>query len=404
MLSIEQMRRELQKLPTRKRETLTVPLAMAMGHRLAKDVFAAIDTPPFANSAMDGFAVHFSDISKGALPIAQRIAAGSTPTVLTRGCAARIFTGAPVPIGADTVIIQEDCEYDEDNVRFLSSDILLGDNIRHKGEDLAKDQLIGRVGQKVDAPMIGVLASQGFAQVEVFKPLRAALVSTGDELTPIGEPLKPGSIYDSNRHMVNALLESWGKVDCQHMQLADNLEATKEALSELADSVDVIFTFGGVSVGEEDHIKQAVSELGEIQSWKVKLKPGKPLMVGLLKHGDSGTTNRTPILGLPGNPLSAFVTFLLFGQTLLNHLSFREISSPIAYPMPLGFAIARPTRRPELVRVRIENGKLLKNGNQSSGALASLIHCDGLALVPSDICLEEGSTVDFYPLSTLLHG
>ncbi len=404
MLSIEQMRRELQKLPTRKRETLTVPIAKAAGHHLAKDVFAAIDTPPFANSAMDGFAVHFSDISKGTLSITQRIAAGSAPTVLARDSAARIFTGAPVPEGADTVVIQEDCEYNEDNVRFLSSDILLGDNIRLKGEDLAKGQLIGKVGKKVDAPLIGVLASQGIAQVEVFKPLSVALVSTGDELTPIGEPLKPGSIYDSNRHMVNALLESWGKVDCQHIQLADNLAATKKALAQLASSTDLIFTFGGVSVGEEDHIKHAVSELGEIQSWKVKLKPGKPLMVGLLGRGDSGTENPTPILGLPGNPLSAFVTFLLFGQTLLNHLSFRETPSPIAYPMPLGFAINSARQRPELVRVRIENGKLVKNGNQSSGALASLIDCDGLALVPSDICLEEGSTVDFYPLSALLYG
>lgn len=404
MLSIEQMRRELQTLPTRKRETLPLPLAMAAGHHLAKDVFAAVDTPPFANSAMDGFAVRFSDLSKGTLAITQRIAAGSAPTVLARGCAARIFTGAPLPDGADTVVIQEDCEYNEDNVSFLSSDIKFGDNIRHKGEDLAKGQLIGKVGQKVNAPLIGVLASQGIAQVDVFKRLSIALVSTGDELTPIGEPLKPGSIYDSNRHMINALLEAWGKVECQHIQLADNLAATKDALSELTGSVDLIFTFGGVSVGEEDHIKQAVSELGEIQSWKVKLKPGKPLMIGLLANGDSGNESPTPILGLPGNPLSAFVTFLLFGQTLLNHLSFRETPSPFAYPMPLGFAISSARRRPELVRVRIENGKLVKNGNQSSGALASLIDCDGLALVPSDICLEEGSTVDFYPLSALLYG
>lgn len=403
MLSIEQMQAELRKLPAPARPSMTLPLDQALNYHLAEDVFANIDTPPFANSAMDGFALRFSDITPAGLAVNQRIAAGDAPSALSAGTAARIFTGAPLPLGADTVVIQEDCDYNAEHVRILSTTIRRGDNIRQAGEDLAKGKLIARKGQRLSAPLIGVLASQGIAQVLVLSPLKIALVSTGNELTAIDQPLAAGGIYDSNQHMIKALLSCWGHTQCQQVQLKDDLAATKAELSKLAQQVDLIFTFGGVSVGEEDHIKHAVSELGRIESWKVKLKPGKPLMAGLV-NTDATDEAATPILGLPGNPLSAFVTFLLFGRTLLNHLSFDTTSNLQSYQIPLGFAVGSPRKRPELMRVCIHNGRLQKSGNQSSGALASLIQCDGLALIPSDICLEEGDLIDFYPMSTLLHG
>lgn len=403
MLSIEQMQAELRKLPAPARPPMTLPLDQALNYHLADDVFANIDTPPFANSAMDGFALRFSDITPAGLAVNQRIAAGDAPSELSAGTAARIFTGAPLPLGADTVVIQEDCDYNAEHVQILSTTIRRRDNIRQAGEDLAKGKLIARKGQRLSAPLAGVLASQGIAQVPVLSPLKIALVSTGNELTAIDQPLAVGGIYDSNQHMIKALLSCWGHTQCQQVQLKDELAATKAELSKLAQQVDLIFTFGGVSVGEEDHIKHAVSELGRIQSWKVKLKPGKPLMAGLIDT-DATKVAATPILGLPGNPLSAFVTFLLFGRTLLNHLSFDTTSNLRGYPMPLGFAVSSPRKRPELMRACIHNGRIEKNGNQSSGALASLIQCDGLALIPSDICLEEGDLIDFYPMSALLHG
>ena len=279
-----------------------IELNYALGRVAATRTRSGLDVPPLDNSAMDGFAVNSQDLKK--LParysVSQRITAGQIGLPLAAGTAARIFTGAPLPLNADAVVIQEQCEYkkgvDGNSVVILKR-VEAGNNVRPAGQDIGKGDTVVRQGQRLNAIDLGLLASTGTAQVTVYKPLRVAVFSTGNELAIPAAVLKPGQIYNSNRTMLLSLCRQLGfeVIDCGIV--ADTLSATKRGLSEAAQQADVVISSGGVSVGEEDHIKPAIQALGNLEQWKVQMKPGKPVVLGRMAD--------TPLIGLPGNPVSA---------------------------------------------------------------------------------------------------
>jgi len=381
--------------------TEILPLNRALLRVAAKDVISTIAVPPTDNSAMDGFALNSGDIftselqDKVKLAVSQRVPAGSTPAALQAATAARIFTGGVVPAGADAVVIQENCEYD-DKGEFVTvlKPVSIGENIRPQGQDIAIGAQIVDQGQRLNAVHLGLLASVGQPEVEVYKRLKVAVFSTGDELIEPGKTLGPGQIYNSNRTMLLALCEQLGfsPVDCGIVE--DTLDATKLALSSAAESADIILSSGGVSVGEEDHIRPAIEALGELNHWKVQMKPGKPVVLG--KVAD------TPILGLPGNPVSSYVVFQLLGLPLLRALQGDALPLPTAFAIKSAFA-KRQVSREEYIRVRLgvtTQGKLQAElfENQSSGVLSSLSWADGLVRQHIDQQIEKGDTVDFLPL------
>ena len=281
----------------------TVPLLQALGRVLAKDQVATISVPPCDNSAMDGYAVRVGDLDKSdELVVAQRIAAGQQGEPLRAGTAARIFTGAAIPELADAVVMQENTALIDDRVRILTP-VGLQQNIRPQGQDIEKGAIVVAQGMRIQPQDIGLLASVGVTKVDVYTPLTVAVISTGDELVEPGEPISAGQIYNSNRYTLSALLQALGCKVIDGGIVADDLSKTCEQLESLGDKADVIISSGGVSVGEEDHVKAAVESLGELTLWKLNIKPGKPLAFGSVKG--------TPFFGLPGNPSSVFVTFWL---------------------------------------------------------------------------------------------
>ena len=289
--------------------TERLPAQDALGRILAAPVVAGVDVPPLDNAAMDGYALRTADWAEGRrLKVVQRIAAGTVGQALRPGEAARIFTGAPVPPGADAVVMQEACEALGDEV-LVSRAPHPGENIRRAGEDMAVGQTVLQVGDRLTPARLGVAASAGVTQLEVYRRLRAAVFFTGDELVRPGQPLAPGRIYNSNRATLTALLRGLG---CEVLDLgdvADDLAATVATLEAASRQADVVITSGGVSVGEEDHVKAAVERLGRIELWRVAMKPGKPLVYGQVGEAD--------FLGLPGNPVSAFVVFCLLVRPFL---------------------------------------------------------------------------------------
>jgi molybdopterin molybdotransferase len=375
----------------------SVPLESALNRRLAQDTYAVFDVPPAANSAMDGYALRLEDLSStvNTLPVSQRVPAGHCPTPLTAGSCARIFTGAEIPEGADTVIIQEDVTPTDAGITFKSIPSTKFDNIRPQGQDLSKGSLLAKRGEKITPPLLGLLASQGLATIAVQRPLKIALLSTGNEIIEPGTELLPGKLFNSNRYAISALLRAWGEVSLCFRHVIDDRAATEIALAQAARDNDLVISFGGVSVGEEDHLKSAVSALGRIEHWKINLKPGKPLMFGHV--------NQTPLLGLPGNPVSAYVTFLLFAKPLLRALCGEALTAQPMWQLPLGFSIDKPRQRPEYMRARLTDSGLRAAGNQSSGVLSSLHQCDGLAIIPADRRLNVGDLVEFLPMASLIH-
>ncbi|MCR6650821.1 MAG: molybdopterin molybdotransferase MoeA [Cellvibrionaceae bacterium] len=372
----------------------SVPLAQALGRILAADITARIDVPPAANSAMDGYALQIPDTAAPwRLPVSQVIAAGRAPSPLQLGTAARIFTGGEIPAGANAVAIQEECERDGDQVIVLIAPAV-GENIRPRGQDLQAGQLVATTGTRLTALHLGLLASCGVDAVEVRRRPRVALLSSGSELVEPGRPLQPGQIYNSNLHLLRGLLQDWGCELVQETCVADDLEQTRAILKASAERADLIISTGGVSVGDADHLKAAISSLGELDLWKVNMKPGKPLAFGRL-----GTT---PILALPGNPVSAFTTAILFVKPFIEGLYGRPYQELPFQNLPAGFAIHQPRRRPEFMRVRAENGRLQPFANQSSGVLSSLLWADGLAWIAADSTLAEGNPVPYLPMQTLL--
>ena len=372
-----------------------IALADALDRVLAEPVLSGVDVPPWDNSAMDGYALRAADAANpdSRLPVSQRIPAGTAPQPLTPGTAARIFTGGPIPPGADSVVIQEVCEPAEGGVRILEPP-RTGANIRRAGEDIRQGAEIIRAGTLLKPQHLGLAASVGADGVVVSHRPRVALFATGDELVMPGQPLAPGKIYNSNLVTASGLLKALG---CEVVPLGiveDTLEATCAALEQGARDADLVLASGGVSVGEEDHIKPAVEQLGSLALWKIAIRPGKPLAFGHI--------GGTPFIGAPGNPVSLFVTFLLFARPFIRRLQGCAQVTPEVLSARADFDWPRPDKRREYVRARLyrgRDGELWAESfpSRSSGVLSSVTWSNALAIIPESQALKKGDRIDCIP-------
>ncbi len=386
----------------------TVSTFDADGRVLAQDVVSALQVPPQDNSAMDGYALRCEDWQAGRpLAVSQRIPAGSHGLPLQPGTAARIFTGAPVPAGANAIVMQEDCallatEPDASARIVVKQDPQPGQWIRRAGEDIAQGAVVLNRGTRLGPAALGLAASIGLAQLQVVAKPRVALFSTGDELVMPGDvppaQMPPGAIYNSNRFFLRALLLRAG---CEVTDLGivpDRLEATVAALRSASERHDLILTSGGVSVGEEDHIKPAVQSLGELNLWQIAMKPGKPFAYGRLGHGE-GIAH---FIGLPGNPVSSFVTFMLLVRPFLLRLQGMNEVAPKAIALRADFAWPKPDKRREFLRVRRNSaGGVDLFANQSSGVLTSAVWGDGVVDNPPGQAIAPGDLVHYIPFNEL---
>ncbi len=379
-------------------ELETVSTFDALGRVLAEDVRSTLDVPPADNSSMDGYALRCADVGAAGtrLPVSARIPAGVVGEALREGTAARIFTGAQVPAGADAVVMQEQCVAQGDAVR-IDTVPEPGQWIRRRGEDVREGAVVLPAGAKLTPQALGLAASVGAAALQVARRPRVALFSTGDELVMPGEPLKPGAIYNSNRCTLRGLIQALGG-ECTDLGIVpDRLDATREALRLAAQGHDLIVTSGGVSVGEEDHLRPAVAAEGRIDLWQIAIKPGKPLAFGEVRRGD-GTT--ALFLGLPGNPVSSFVTFALAVRPVL--LRLQGVTDVALRPLPLraDFDWPRPDKRREFLRVRRNlQGGLDLFANQSSGVLTSAVWGDGVVDTPPGQPIRRGDIVSYLPFA-----
>ncbi len=377
--------------PIVEREQL--PLAATQGRVLAEAVISSLDLPPWPNSAMDGYALRLEDWKGEPLPVSQRIFAGQSPEPLRPGTCARIFTGAPVPAGADCVEMQENAQVQDDQRVLFSQPLKIGQNIRPQGQETTVGEQVLAAGTRLGPIEQGLAASLGCAELAVVRRVRVAVLSTGDELVEPGQALGPGQIYNSNR----VLLCSWlQRLGCEVLDagiLPDDLPATRQRLAELGE-VDLILSTGGVSVGEADFLGMALREAGELTLWKLAIKPGKPLTVGHFRG--------VPVIGLPGNPASTLVTFALLARPYLLRRQGVQQVQPLRFQVPAGFVWPQPGNRREYLRGRLENGRAIIYRNQSSGVLRSAAWAEGLVEVLEGRTLEEGDWVSFIPLSEVL--
>lgn len=397
-----------------------LPLCSADGRYLATDLCSALDVPGFDNSAMDGYAVRAAEVIRATaqgspLTVSQRIPAGVLPTPLEPGSVARIFTGAVLPLGADAVIMQEAAQLLSSDatapaVRF-SAQPFVGQFIRRRAEDVAQGQVVLSAGTRLGPAELGLAASLGCATLPVRSPLRVALFSSGDELVQPGSvapaALPVGAIYDANRCFLRPLLQRLGCEVHDAGTLPDDRPATTVALQTAAQNHDLIVTSGGVSVGEEDHVRPVVQTLGELALWQVAIKPGKPFAFGWLPRGPAAQ-NRCHFVGLPGNPVSSFVTCLLLLRPLLRRLQGACSGAwllPPALSLPAHFAWPQPDSRREFLRVRRNAvGGLDLFPNQSSGVLTSVVWCDGWVDVQPGQTIAHGDHVAFIPMSAWFDG
>lgn len=372
--------------------TETVPSHLACGRVLADSIVSPINVPPTDNSAMDGYAVRLAELDgTTAFAVSQRIPAGTAPAQLISGTVARIFTGAPIPAGADAVVMQEKAVTSGDRVRFELAP-KSGENIRRCGEDIAQGDVVLPAGTVLQAAHLGLIASVGVAEIKVHARLRVAIFFTGDELVQPGEPLRPGAIYNSNRHVMHGLFASLG---CEVTDLGiipDDLGATRDALRRAAADHDLVLTCGGVSVGEEDHVKAAVLAEGSLNTWKVAIKPGKPFAFGQV--------GQTPFIGLPGNPVSGFVTFLMLARAYVMKRQGAKDFLPRRMSFRADFSWPRPAHVREFLRVRRNDaGGLDLFPKQGSGVLTSCAWADGLVDNPPDQPIQSGDLVSYISLS-----
>ena len=380
-------------IPLKQSEQLA--LLKANQRILAVDQLAPINVPPADNSSMDGYALAFADRGKS-LVVSQRITAGSSPSPLQAGTCARIFTGAEIPIGADTVVMQEKVTLDEVGKANIPADLTLGQNVRPLGQDIKQGNLVIAAGTRLDYRHLGLLASIGLAEVPVFRRPKVALLASGDELANAGKPLKPGQIYNSNQPLLTSLLEDLGADVIHAEKLADTQAATEQALALAAEQADLILSTGGVSVGEEDHIKPAVEKLGKLGLWRIAMKPGKPLAFGEIKG--------VPFLGLPGNPVAVFVGSQIFLRPLLSKLG-GAVFAPLEPTLHEGIALFTATTqiRQEYLRVRATKVKgewqLEAYPNQNSGVLSSVVWANALAVLPPDSNIKPGDKVSFMEIN-----
>ncbi len=381
-------------------EVETLPLEQALERIVARPVRSSINVPGWDNSAMDGYAVRFEDLTgeNTRLPISQRIPAGHAGEPLLPGTAARIFTGAPVPQNANTVVIQEVCEQDGDHV--IIKDIpKRGANIRQAGEDIVANSCIVDPGTRLAPQHLGLAASVGASEVTVYRRLRVALFTSGDELVDPGNPLQPGQIYNSNRFTATGLLQALG---CEVIQLGsveDTLNATCDALAQGAKKADLILASGGASVGEEDYIKPAVEKLGSLELWKIAIRPGKPLAFGHIED--------TPFIGTPGNPVSLFVTFLLFARPFIRKMQGCHELLPTPLEVEAAFDWPKPDKRREFARGRLTvdadgKARVTTFPSRSSGILSSVTWANGLVVIEEDQSICSGDKVQFIGFNELL--
>lgn len=411
--------------------TETLPTLDALNRVLAADVVSPLDVPPMNISAMDGYAVRIADLTQGErrLPVSQRIPAGHAAEPLAAGTAARIFTGATVPPRADAIVMQEQTEADGDAVTILHMP-KAGEWITAKGADIHSGSVILPAGTRLTPQALGLAASVGCAELQVVRRVKVAVFFTGDELTMPGEPLKPGAIYNSNRFTLRGVLEKLGCEVTDYGIVPDRLDATRSTLREAAYAHDLILTCGGVSVGEEDHVKPAVEAEGRLSMWQIAMKPGKPLAFGAVRRagvsqGAEGGVAAAAVagseaesvsvsgaaveseaffIGLPGNPVSTFVTFLLFVRPFALRLMGVRTVTPRALSLRADFAQSKADRRNEFLRARINPaGGLDLFPNQSSAVLTSTVWGDGLIDNPPNHAISAGETVRFIPFSELLN-
>lgn len=374
-------------------EVETATLAEAEGRVLATDLYATLDLPPWPNSAMDGYALRVADWNGEPVAVSQRIFAGQAPEPLQPGTCARIFTGAPVPEGADCVEMQENAEVLADQrVRFTEA-LVAGQNIRPQGQETRAGELVLEAGTRLGPIELGLAATLGHAVVNVVRRVKVAVLSTGDELVEPGLPLGPGQIYNSNRRLLCSWLQRLGCEVVDAGILPDDLELTRERLGGLC-AVDLILSTGGVSVGEADYLGMVLREAGELALWKLAIKPGKPLTVGAY--------NGVPVIGLPGNPASTLVTFGLLTRPYLLRRQGVQAVKPLQFAVPAGFDWPKSGNRREYLRARLEQGRALIYRNQSSGVLRSAAWAEGLVEVLEGSTPMQGDTVQFIPLSELL--
>lgn len=389
--------------------TEQVTLIESLGRVLAEDLISSINVPPADNSAMDGYAFRVSDLSdsNNELLVSQRICAGETGDTLSPNTAARIFTGAPIPEGADVVVMQENCEVNKDTgTVIINQAVQSGSNIRKAGEDILSGTTILKAGQKLRAQDIGLAASIGKVELLVKQRLKVAVFFTGDELCNPGDMLKVGQIYNSNRYTLTGLLNSLG---CEVIDLGnveDTLESTVKAMQSAAEQADLVMTSGGVSVGEEDHVRKALEQLGQLNMWRVNIKPGKPFAFGQIKSQDntSHKEKATPFIGLPGNPVSVFATFCIFARPYILKTQGVVNTHANSFMALSGFGLDGKESRNEYLRVRLElndigQASLNLYPNQSSGVLMSVSWANGFAFIPANTKVEQGDLVEFTPFS-----
>lgn len=397
--------------PQGQRQTESISSFEALGRVLAETVVSPVDVPPLDNSAMDGYAVRSADLAQAGLvgagpeaitlPQAQRIAAGQVGAALQAGQCARIFTGAPVPVGADAVVMQEHTTADPGtgSVRF-NEPVKAGQNIRRRGEDIAQGQAVLQAGLRLSAAGLGVAASVGKAALTVFKQPRVGILTTGNELVMPGQPLPPGAIYNSNRHTLRGLVQAAGGQAQDLGIVPDQLDATRAALREAAQHNDLVISSGGVSVGEEDHLRNAVLAEGGLDFWALAIKPGKPFVFGWLQRADG---SRALYMGLPGNPVASYVTFLLLVRPVMAVLAGEAWALPQSLQLQADFTWPKADKRREFARARLgADGRVTLYPNQGSGVLTSAVWADGLLDLLPGQTVQPGDTVSYLPLAELL--
>lgn len=402
VISFEQARCQLLEKAQLLCASVEAKLDQALGKVLAQDIYAPQAIPPQDNSAMDGYAICAETLSGEApfkLRVSQRIAAGHLGQALQAGTAAQIFTGAPVPEGSDAVIVQEQVTREGDWIIFDQKPTLW-QNIRLTGSDIAAKTLLLKSGRKLRPQDIALLASAGVAQIMVYRPLKVALLNTGDELVEPGQPLPKGGIYNSNKYLIQSQIQALGFDSVLIQPVADTLEQTVTALTQASQQADVIITTGGVSVGGEDHLRAAIAQLGELQAWQVKMKPGKPFAIGKIDQ------TQTPILGLPGNPVAALINFALFARPFL--LLCQGVEDECYMPLwtQADFDWHKPSPRMEVLRGRLEPGYQANRAvqlypQQSASSLLAFNWANGLVILPPEKIVKKGDWVEFIPLASV---
>lgn len=387
-----------------------VDLLQADGRVLAADCIAPLQVPPLDNSAMDGYAVRSAEVAQAGtvLPVSQRIPAGQVGTALQVGTVARIFTGAPLPPGADAIVMQEDCTVlDDGRVRFDAVP-QPGQFVRRAGQDIALGSTALQAGLRLTPAALGLAASLGLAQLPVARRPRVALFSTGDELALPGsiapQDLPPGHIFNSNRYVLASLLQRWGCEVVDGGILPDDRAATHAALAQAAQDCDLLVTSAGVSVGEEDHVRPVVEQLGALSLWKIAMKPGKPFAFGHVRRsGGDPAAGRAHFIGLPGNPVSSLITALVLLRPFVLALQGASVVQPPAHWLTADFEITQRDSRREFLRARRNAaGQLELFTNQNSGVLTSTVWAEGLVDNPAQTLIARGDSVRFLPFSELL--